>query len=296
MGRRSGPTSTASVLGGPPPDGLGHLSYSSYSTALECLKKFQLSRIQRAPSIPAWWFVGGSAVHAATEHYDRMAVNAQERAFRLGSVWEVLFGKEIEEVKKAEPDEKKWRSGKERYKEWNEIGPQLVQAYIDWRRRVPYQIWTTPDGEPAIELDVSGHLPGCDMEIKAYIDRVFVDPVLNSMPVVDIKSGKTKPDSALQFGVYRALLEAKYGIQPEIGAAWMAREGGLGKPWSLAKYTPEYTGRQLGKLEQIVKAGAFTPHVGGHCWGCDVKDACYAYDGPLAGSYDPDHPGYAPGF
>jgi putative RecB family exonuclease len=274
-----------------PPDGtVKHLSYSSLSTGLECMKRFELGRIIRAPQTTAWWFAGGSAVHAAAEKYDRMEFVGQERAFQLGFVWERCFEAEIEKLKKVEPDEKKWRSGKERYNEWNESGPIQVQNYINWRQRSPYRIWTTPDGQPAVELDVGGRLPGCDLEIKAYIDRIFIDPNLGAMPVIDLKSGKTKPSSPLQFGVYAALVEVKYGVRPEWGAALMTRDGALHKPYPLAKYTPEYVGRQMGALERAIKAKAFTANVGGHCWNCDVSAACYAADGPLAGKWDPDHP------
>lgn len=69
--------------------------------------------------------------------------------------------------------------------EWWKLGPQLVQSYIDWRERSPWEIWTTPEGEPAIELDVSGVLPGCPVEIKAYLDRVFFDPVFKKLWIVD---------------------------------------------------------------------------------------------------------------
>jgi hypothetical protein len=261
---------------------------------MECGKKYYLSRIAKAPQLPSWWFVGGKAVHAVTEKYDRMRANAVDQAFHLSSVWERLFEIEIEEAKAVEPDDSKWRCGKnaERYSEWNAIGPEMVRAYIAWRKRMPYELWTTPDGLPAIELDVSGRLPGCDMEIKGFLDRVFIDPNLKSMWVVDIKSGKTKPKGPLQFGTYGALLTVKYGITPHSGAAWMGRDGVLGTPYSLAKYTPTYVGKLLGHTERAVKAGAFAPS-GNGCFLCDVSSACYAQDGPLAAKYDPDHPAYA---
>jgi hypothetical protein len=36
---------------------------------LRCGKAWQLERQLQAPSEPAWWFVGGSAFHAAAEKY-----------------------------------------------------------------------------------------------------------------------------------------------------------------------------------------------------------------------------------
>lgn len=287
----------------PPEGGIGHISYSGLSTGLECLKRFQLTRIAQAPQLPAWWFAGGTAVHAVTEDYDRALFEAGTagRAFAwdrrdILNAWEKHFEAEIEKLKKKEPDDTKWRAGKEKYKEWNVSGPEQVQNYIEWRRRSPYEIWITPDGTPAIELDISGYLPGCGLEILAYLDRVFIDPFLQCMAVVDLKSGKTKPTSGLQFGVYSARIQEKYGEHPVWGAALMTREGQLHKPYSLGKYSPEYVGKQLGHLERIVAARAFPANVGGGCWNCDVSASCFAQDGPLAERYDPDHPGYAPPF
>lgn len=48
-----------------------HLSYSALNDFLSCPKLFQLKRLLDLPSKPAWWNIGGHAVHAATEAHDR---------------------------------------------------------------------------------------------------------------------------------------------------------------------------------------------------------------------------------
>lgn len=48
-----------------------HLSYSALADYLKCSKLYQLSRVLQMPERPAWWNVGGHAVHSATEAYDR---------------------------------------------------------------------------------------------------------------------------------------------------------------------------------------------------------------------------------
>lgn len=48
-----------------------HLSYSALTDYLKCGKQYQLSRILGLPERPAWWNIGGHAVHAATEAWDR---------------------------------------------------------------------------------------------------------------------------------------------------------------------------------------------------------------------------------
>lgn len=55
-------------IGGAP----AHRSFSSFKTWLSCGKQWQLSRLVRVPEVPAHYLTGGSAVHVATEKYDRL--------------------------------------------------------------------------------------------------------------------------------------------------------------------------------------------------------------------------------
>jgi hypothetical protein len=48
-----------------------HISYSSLTTWLDCGWKYYLSRVTEEQELPAWYFVGGSALHKATEVYDK---------------------------------------------------------------------------------------------------------------------------------------------------------------------------------------------------------------------------------
>lgn len=53
------------------PDAPVSRSYSQFTTWLSCGKQFQLARVVKVPETPAWYLVGGSAVHSATEVFDR---------------------------------------------------------------------------------------------------------------------------------------------------------------------------------------------------------------------------------
>ncbi|TVZ01223.1 hypothetical protein EAS64_33635 [Trebonia kvetii] len=46
-------------------------SYSQISQYGQCPRQFQLQRIVRVPRVPAWYFPGGTAVHATIERYLR---------------------------------------------------------------------------------------------------------------------------------------------------------------------------------------------------------------------------------
>lgn len=274
-----------------------HLSYSGLNTYQECPKKYELSYLTGAPKQGAVWFVGGKAVHRATEEWDRAQVRGE--AIDMPAVWKQVFNEQFEEDKARDPDFTSWRKagkkteapqGEDLGHWYSVLGPQLVQAYMAWRQRSSWKIWTTPEGEPAIELDASCTLPGMGIELKAYVDRVFEDPVTYKLWNVDLKTGTRLPDSDRQFGIYTAALRHRYGVVVEHGAAFMNRREALASPYQLTKYTPEYVGRQFAQAHAAIQAGYFVPKRGHHCGLCDVAASCYANGGPLAAQYDRDHP------
>lgn len=273
-----------------------HLSYSGDSTHGECPKRYELSYITGAPRKGAVWFVGGKAVHRATEEWDRAEHSRQK--IDLPAAWKRIFNEELDQARRDDPAEGAWHKagtskdnpeGESAAVWYSTLGPAQVESYIAWRKRMPYTIWETPDGRPAIELDVCGPMPGMgEVEFKGFIDRVFVNRFTQALAVVDIKTGSRKPDSPLQFGVYAAAVKERYGVTVPEGAAFLTRRGILTEPWDLTKYTPEYIGRRFAGLYAAIQAGHFAPRMGHHCVLCGVKTACYAQDGPLAARYDPD--------
>lgn len=48
-----------------------HISYSSFTTWLECGFKYYLSRVEQQSGSASWWLAGGSAVHTASENFDK---------------------------------------------------------------------------------------------------------------------------------------------------------------------------------------------------------------------------------
>lgn len=274
-----------------------HFSHSSRETFERCAKSWFLKYMTKAPRRQALWLAGGSAVHETTEMYDLWALaepgpRGHEKGFSVSELWHANFDAQIAEAREKEPNENLWaRSQAEPIEVWRTMGLGFVRSYVDWRERSPWEIWTTPDGQPAIELDVSGVLPGCPVEIKGFIDRVFWDPVFKKPVVFDLKSGKRPPKNADQFGTYSALLKVKYGLDVDMGVPFMNRKGTVGKPFDLTEYTPEYVGEVFGKAWEQIQSGAFeaTP---GDCFICDVQSACAAVGGPLAPQFDPASPGH----
>lgn len=272
-----------------------HLSHSSRESLERCAKSWFLKYMTPAPRRPALWLAGGSAVHEVTEAYDRDQIEKPLGGFEwtdrlISSEWRTSFGAQLKEMYEREPNEWNWnRSKSEPIETWDQMGPAFIRSYIDWRKRSPYELWTTPDGLPAIELDVSGVLPGCPVPIHGYVDRIFRDPVLDKLIDVDLKSGKKPPKTGAQFETYAALMMVKYDVVTDIGVPFMNRKGTLGKPHDLTGVTPEAVGAAYGAAWEQIQTGQFPANTS-DCFICDVSASCYAANGPLAHLYDPDHP------
>lgn len=56
-----------------------HTSYSSLTTWLSCGYQYYLTRIRRVQEQPAVWSLGGSAVHLATENFDKQLWELEQR-------------------------------------------------------------------------------------------------------------------------------------------------------------------------------------------------------------------------
>lgn len=187
-------------------------------------------------------------------------------------------------VSKAWPD-------KENELWWRSHGPEMVTAYKLWRDNIPWAIYVTPAGEPAIELELHPIIKG--VPVKMFIDRVFVTP--DGEPViVDLKTGSRTPDSDLQLGFYKVGLEMVLGIHATYGAYWMSRTGGATPLADLSRFTEHLIGSMLVEFNRAVEQEIFLPHVSSSCRTCGVNKGCAAYGGAEAHLYDPLHPNYSP--
>lgn len=266
--------------------GKPHLSYSSLTSWLDCGERYRLERVVGVTQSPAWWFLGGSAVHTATELHDigdaapavdlfhvawtkeRARIDAPDSAFRSG-------GRRVS---------KDWPN-KENDAWWLHHGPLMVQSWIDWRVNNPqWQILDIAgqsedgrDERPGIEVPFQ--LAYGDTQIQGYIDRVMVNTDTGQVSVVDIKSGSRDPASALQLGVYSRGLAQQYGLTATIGAYWMARRGDLGHTHSLLHFTDDRLAAWFGKAKVGIENEVFIPHVTSFCNTCAVAPHCVAVGG-----------------
>lgn len=167
---------------------------------------------------------------------------------------------------------------------WLDHGPQMVQDWIDWRLETG---WTIPEigGRPAVEIELNFQVPGLDLMIKAFIDRVFVTPT-GEMAILDLKTGRT-PETAEQLGLYRVGLGVVHGLWVDWGYFWSPGGKGHGVPIDLRPWTPERFSVMFNQASDGINAGTFLPQPANNCknW-CSVARFCAAVGGNEAVGVD----------
>jgi putative RecB family exonuclease len=281
-----------------------YFSYSAISSYMQCGKAYELERIKKVPQIPAWWFVGGTAVHELTEKWDRE--NFPENL--VEQYWREAFDKEFEIRKAKSPDVTKWRAAGRRskanpdgedYLRWMDLGPEFIRNYIAWRKQSGWALWEAVvdfdketgafQSEPAIELELDFEVG--DWAVRGFIDRVFTLPS-NKLVVVDLKSGSRMPDNDLQLGTYAVGMEQQYGVRPEFGAYYNPRKNKLSRLYDLSTYTSDYLASLGTQFKAGIKDQVFLPHKTVLCDYCSVSSGCASFGGKDAHLYDSMHPLY----
>jgi hypothetical protein len=216
-----------------------------------------------------------------------------EPSRRSVELFNTAFDAEIEErIWRSDIDPSEWKASgrasqanpdKEDGAWWLSQGPGFVEAYVKWRRSISWVLWTTPAGEPAMELDLKCVFG--DVPVRAILDRVFVTD-MGELVVIDIKSGAQPPaDEGLQLGFYASAMEVVFGIRPAWCAYWNARKGGISEPKEVAHLTPDYLGELLGGFVKQRDSGIYLPNPTSFCKSCGVRRACPLVNGPEAGLY-----------
>ena len=159
---------------------------------------------------------------------------------------------------------------KEDVAQWQVQGPQWVASYIAWRKaNSDWKIWTTPDGRPAIELDLEPEIGG--IKIKMSIDRIF--EVNGKLIIVDLKTSQQVPPSALQLGFYKYGVESIFGVPVDFGTYYMARSASTSAIVDLGWYTEEKLEYLVMQFDKARKAGIFIPNAES-CSMCGFTKIC----------------------
>lgn len=158
---------------------------------------------------------------------------------------------------------------------WFTNGYKFFENWVTWRQDNPqYEIARLQDGEPAIELEMAIDING--VTIKMALDRVFLDKSTDEYILVDIKTGKYTPDSALQLGFYAYGLRKIHGLNVTRGHYWMARRKDLSPALNLAAFSDSKIETLVGMFDKARKSDIFLPNFD-HCNMCGLTVHCEWY-------------------
>jgi hypothetical protein len=258
-----------------------HLSFSQVGTILQCSHRFYLERILRAPQNPAWYFAGGSTVHAVTEEMDANYPDNDCSQEDIDSFINHHWAANLAECDAKQPDRSKWGAGgranaKETQAWWEKNIPIMVKAWQDWRASTNLELAEFGDGT-TVEMDFTTTSYG--FPFKGAIDRIMRDPATGALILIDIKCGSRESKNAFQLAFYRDAVQELLGERVRYGAYWMARKGTLGEIHDLDRISPEMTMSMAQNCRTIVDMELWTPNVSMLCGSCGVQQYCQAVGG-----------------
>lgn len=211
----------------------------------------------------------------------------------LELLWQTAFNDEVgNEQNQSDINPVDWRAGGRATKEWpnkedgdwwNKNGFKFLEDFVEFWDNSGWQVWHTPEGEPALELQINVHYG--DTLVKAFIDLVAVNKD-GELIVVDFKTGKSMP-SNMQLGLYASSLEKQFGVRPVHGYYYDARKAQSVLTDNLARWTPQLFEYLFKQFEFAVENKIFIPNVGMACSSCSVADYCHANGGSMAHMIDP---------
>lgn len=272
-------------------------SYSSMKTMATCGLQYRMRyRDGVAESeAPAWWNVGGTAVHETIRSVER--ANANGTAFdisRPAQQWEAaaaeLFKAELRnqidrEAAKSGVEPGRWRAadkGKENEAWWWSKGEDMVRRYLAHREGFlseGWQLMRGPDGQLVQEYNFHVQLGG--VPVQGYVDDAWYNPRTNAFRIRDAKSGSTAPDPFQLdvFGTAFDTLGATGGATLD-AVFYDARKGELSTPRPIGPRAAQVVAYRAQQTQAADRAGVFLPNpntaFGGACGLCPFKRVCPA--------------------
>lgn len=245
---------------------------------IRCGKAYELGKLG-VQEAPAWWLLGGSAVHKATEWIDKGEWDeAPEMAFYQA------FTNEIEQALEEWPDQGSWRKAgygarAQGHEHWMKQGPQYVKQWADKGMDFEY-----------VELDVSTTLPS-GIKIRAYVDRLGLGP--HGGVIWDLKTGSTRPESDQQLGIYKVLTELKMNHSPIFAGNYMFKDDEFYE-MDVSNWTLETLDELAQEWYRGLESRVFLPNRGKQCGSCGLASGCFLQSGDtlLTRKYDKLNPNF----
>lgn len=252
-----------------------HRSVSQHNQFERCSWAYKLARIDKVWQRPASWLSQGLGVHVAMEEWEKSGRTLARE--KLVELYREEFVRSVDEQAEETPNFDYWfgsgpYSGPVDIERRFKIGEEQLLSLVDWCEAHPDQkIWSTPDGEKAIELAFEVELGG--VKVVGFIDQI-VETSDGDLIVRDIKTG-AKPGDIFQLATYSEAVRIMHGVTPRFGDYLM---GKTGKPTKTIEITDEDRAEvheKFAALEAKIQAEEFEPNPSRQtCQMCSVKTSC----------------------
>jgi hypothetical protein len=266
-----------------------HRSLSQLQSFSDCGTRYALDDMEA----PAWWNVGGSALHRCVEEINRDTAAGTDITHEPGStsvhhevMWLRAFDAEIADQVAASPGwpMSAWRAakkGSEHYDWWRVEGVNMVKLYVSWLSSMVKDGWEfvrdrndVPVIEYPVQLDVQARVP-----VEGVVDFALWHPQAKQLLIVDVKAGASAPKDTLQLGEYGWALVMKLGVAPDYvrGTYYRARTGQTMPDWPVLTMHPYADiAQRFQEMDFIERQAVYMPNVTAFCGGCGVRDLCPA--------------------
>lgn len=269
---------------------LTHGSFSSLGSWLRCGHAYALQKKWGIKEAPAWYLMGGSAVHLATEWIDEDMLAGYDITSDLCvDYFNAAFQEQIlPNLERWKPEDfgasktTKRDGSLEDGEWWATEGPAMVATYADWRKQSDWQLLHL-DGESTVEFAMMPEIDG--FPVKMFIDRLFVNGD-GQIVIMDIKTGKSMPRHSLQLSFYAWGLRELRGINVDLGVFYNPRKGTMSPTYDIRNHSYA-VGTIMRNWKQAVENDHFLPNLE-NCVSCNLAHACYFGSGNL------NDPAYSP--
>lgn len=260
---------------------LTHGSFSSFSSYLRCGHAYALQKKHGVREAPAWYLMGGSAVHEASEWidedgpanvteadcHDYFKAAFQEQVMPNLERWKPEdFGASKTNKRDGSLEDGEW---------WDANGGDMLWNYVQWRLASDWQILHL-DGTSTVEFGMEPQVNG--FPIKMFIDRLFVNGN-GEIIIMDIKTGKSMPRHSLQLSFYAWGLRQLRGLNVDLGVFYNPRKNTMSPTYDI-RNNSYAVGIIADNWRKAVEADHFLPNLE-NCVSCNLAHACYFGSGNL---------------
>lgn len=261
----------------------GHLSFSQLVQFANCGEAYRLKYVEQETSdglnLP---MLAGSALHWAIEQfelhlplkYDSPTAQAELTKLTRKHVTETMEALDITEADLVV-------FGKQDLKDWMGKGiPNIAKQYLTARCEEKENGWELYYGLPEVkplEVEVAYNKPPTQLvPVKGVIDQVMLDSK-GRIVIRDIKTGKPKPEHALQLEMYAQMFQQTFpGHVPAYGQVMYLSRGTYKYqvvPFNLSGANFD---RMINQTEQSIVMNLFpvTGPITGACGQCDFSRTC----------------------